>query len=67
MEEPTGLSIGTSSHDIASSVIEQFLAALKDQGVPEDVVERLRKALLTDKKPTRKALADALFAEEAIP
>jgi hypothetical protein len=58
--EPTGT-------DIPSDVIAKFLAALDDQLVPAAVVSRLRAVLLSDKKPSRKALTDALFLEEPLP
>lgn len=53
--------------DIPSEVIATFLAALAEAQVSATVVSRLRASLLSDKKPSRKALIEALFAEEPLP
>ncbi|MGE3787502.1 MAG: hypothetical protein AB7H03_12740 [Nitrospirales bacterium] len=45
-------------------VFEQFLQALKDAGESDEIINRLRKALLDDKTFTEPALKKAVFDEE---
>lgn len=59
------ISKGTS--DVPTSVFERFLEALNEAGVSTDLVARLRKTLLEDKKFTDHALKEAVLAEEPLP
>jgi hypothetical protein len=53
--------------DVAGQVHAQFLASLKAEGVSEAVIARLALVLNSGTKPTKKALADALFVEDKLP
>jgi len=56
-----------SQDDIAGEVNRKFLDTLAAKNVPQPVIERLQKLLQAEKKPSRKALSDALFAENPPP
>lgn len=51
--------------DVPGQVFESFLSALGTAGIPEEIVTRLRKALLHDKKFTDRALAEAIHPEDS--
>ena len=53
--------------DVPTRVFEKFLEDLNEAGVPADMVARLRKTLLEDKKYTEHALKEAVLAEEPLP
>jgi len=50
--------------DVPAQIFEQFLQTLTEDGVPPEIVGRLRKALLQDGAPTERALREAVFGEE---
>lgn len=56
---------GTS--DVPGRVFEKFLQALGDAGASAELVARLRKTLLEDKKFTERALKEAVLPEEPLP
>jgi hypothetical protein len=56
---------GTS--DVPAQVFEKFLEALGDAGESAELVARLRKALLEEKKFTERALKEAILPEEQLP
>jgi len=56
---------GTS--DVPAQVFEKFLQALMDAGASAELVARLRKTLLEDKKFTERALREAVLSEEPLP
>lgn len=51
--------------DVPTQVFQSFLAVLEKEGVPQEVVQRLKKTLIEDRKFSDKQLKDALFPEEA--
>lgn len=53
--------------DVPTQVFEKFLEALKEAGASPELVARLRKTLLEDKKFTERALKEAVLAEEPLP
>jgi hypothetical protein len=53
------------THDVPTQVFEEFLDALGWAGVPVELVKRLRKTLLEDKKFTEPALRAAVLHEES--
>lgn len=53
--------------DVPTQVFEKFLEDLRDTGVSVDLVARLRKTLLEDKKFTEHALKEAVLPEETPP
>jgi hypothetical protein len=53
--------------DVPTQVIESFLEALLQEGVSQEMVQRLKKTLIVDAKFTDKALKAALFPEETNP
>jgi hypothetical protein len=53
--------------DLPAQVFEQFLIDLVSAGIPEEVIARLRKALLEDRAFTDAALKQAVFGEETVP
>jgi len=60
-------SMDSSPTDIPAEVTQKFLAALEERKLPKAVIARLRAALLSEKKPSRKVLSEALFTEEPLP
>jgi hypothetical protein len=56
----------SAASDIPTEIALKFLTALETQKVSAQVIGRLRAVLLSEKTPSRKALADALFAEEPL-
>jgi len=56
---------GTS--DVPAQVFEKFLQDLRDAGASAELVARLRKALLEEKKFTERALKEAVLPEEPLP
>jgi len=56
---------GTS--DVPGQVFLKFLQALNDADVPDELVARLRKTLLKEKKFTERALKEAVLPEEPQP
>ena len=53
--------------DVPVQVFEKFLQALGDAGASADLVARLRKTLLEEKKFTERALREAVLPEEPLP
>jgi hypothetical protein len=53
--------------DVPAQVFEKFLQALTDAGASVELVARLRKTLLEDKRFTDGALQEAVLAEEGLP
>jgi hypothetical protein len=54
--------------DVPAQVFEKFLLALENAGSSTEMIARLRKTLLEDKKFTERALKEAvLAAEEPLP
>jgi hypothetical protein len=53
--------------DVPAQVFEKFLQALRDAGGSAELVARLRKTLLEDKKFTERALREAVLPEEPLP
>ena len=53
--------------DVPVQVFEKFLQALREAGASAELVARLRKTLLEDKKFTERALKEAVLAEEPLP
>jgi len=53
--------------DVPVQVFENFLQALSDAGVSVELVARLRKTLLEEKKFTERALKEAVLPEEPLP
>lgn len=53
--------------DLSTAVIQRFLRSADEDGIGATVRQRLEKTLLAAERPTRKALEDALFAEEILP
>jgi len=53
--------------DVPALVFETFLEALRQAGGADDLIIRLRKALLEEKKFTERALKNAVFPEELLP
>ena len=51
--------------DVPAQVFEEFLQALGSTGAPVELVGRLRKTLLEDKRFTERALKEAVLPEEA--
>jgi tripartite-type tricarboxylate transporter receptor subunit TctC len=56
---------GTS--DVPAQVFEKFLQALRNASASAELVARLRKTLLEDKKFTERALKEAILVEEPLP
>jgi hypothetical protein len=52
--------------DIPTTVVHKFLSALEQQGIPSNVIDRLRTELVSERKPSRKTLADAIFKDEPL-
>ena len=50
--------------DVPEQVFKSFLAALKEDKLPADLVARLRRTLLEQKDFTERSITSALFAEE---
>ena len=50
--------------DVPVQIFTKFLEALQDAGVSAELVARLRKALLTDKKFSEQVLKDCVLPEE---
>jgi len=53
--------------DVPAHVFVKFLEALGEAGTSIDLVNRLRKTLLEDRKFTERALREAIFPEEPQP
>lgn len=53
--------------DVPAQVFETFLAALTGAGVSVELVARLRKTLLVDKKFTERVLKEAVLHQEPVP
>lgn len=53
--------------DVPTLVFDAFLEALKQAGASDELIIRLRKALLEEKKFTERALKDAVLPEEPLP
>ena len=53
--------------DVPTQVFEKFLQVLVDAGASVELVSRLRKTLLEDKKFTDSALQEAVLADEGVP
>lgn len=51
--------------ELATEVFDKFLAALEQEGIPEEVRARLRRTLLVDPKFSDAALRTAVFGEES--
>jgi hypothetical protein len=52
--------------DVPTQVFEEFLQALMDAGASVELVARLRKTLLEDKRFTDAALQEAVLADEGV-
>lgn len=50
--------------DVPGQVFNKFLEALKESGLPDELIARLRKTLVTDKTLTDRALKPAVLGEE---
>lgn len=59
------IQVGT--FDVPAQVFEKFLQALSNAGASAELVARLRKALLEEKKFTERALKEAVLPEEPLP
>jgi tripartite-type tricarboxylate transporter receptor subunit TctC len=59
--------ISKGTPDVPTRVFEKFLEALDEASASTDLVARLRKTLLEDKKFTERALKEAVLAEEPLP
>jgi hypothetical protein len=53
--------------DVPTQVFEKFLQALTDAGASVELVARLRKTLLEDKRFTDGSLQEAVLADEELP
>lgn len=53
--------------DVPTQVFEKFLEALGKAGASADLINRLRKTLLEDRKFTERALKEAVLPEEPLP
>jgi hypothetical protein len=53
--------------DVPAQVFEKFLQTLSDASTSTELVARLRKTLLEDKKFTERALKEAVLPEEPLP
>lgn len=51
--------------DVPTQVFEDFLHALADAGISVELIARLRKTLMVDKKFTERALKEAIFPEQS--
>lgn len=49
---------------VTKEIIESFLSEIQEQGVGNDIIERLRGALINDARCGEKALLQAIFLEE---
>jgi len=54
----------TVTKDVATHIFEEFLQALENAGMPQDLLQRLGKTLLDDKKYSESALKSALHFDE---
>ena len=54
------------THNVPEQIFEKFLQALTDAGTSANVVAKLRKTLLEEKKLTEVALEEAILAEESV-
>lgn len=52
---------------VPDQVFEGFLKALTDKEMPEDLIERLRTALIEKRSFTERALKAAILPEETAP
>lgn len=52
---------------VPDRVFEAFLTRLRDAALPEDLIARLSKTLLEDRKLTEKALREAVLPDEPEP
>ena len=52
------------AHDVPNEVFQKFIQALASASAPAELVDRLEKTLLVDKKYTERALRDAVLPEE---
>lgn len=50
--------------DVPGQVFAKFLETLKESGLPEEVIARLRKTLVTERALTDRALKAAVLGEE---
>ena len=53
--------------DVTAQVFVSFVQALSDAGLSVELVARLRKTLLEEKKFTERALKEAVLPEEPLP
>jgi len=53
--------------DVPAQVFEKFLQDLSGAGVSVEMVARLRKTLLVDKKFTERVLKEAVLNQEPVP
>ena len=53
--------------DVPTQVFESFLVALEKEGVDQEIVQRLKKALIGEGKFSDKQLKSALFPDEVGP
>jgi len=54
------------SSDVPKQVFEKFLEALSSAGASTELVDRLRKTLLDDKKFSERAIKEAVLPEESL-
>jgi hypothetical protein len=50
--------------DVPAQVFEEFLTELASEGLPQDLIVRLRKTLLVEKSFNDRALRTAIVSEE---
>ena len=50
--------------NVPQQVFDQFLKALKEQKVPEEIIARLRKTLIDNEQTSVEALKAALFSDD---
>lgn len=66
MDSQPNKSVAQTATDAPTRVFEGFLDALAKNGITEDIIGRLRKTLITEKKFSDKALRDAIFNPEQV-
>jgi len=57
-------SVAAALPDVPGQVFLKFLETLKESGLPDELIARLRKTLVTDKTLTDRALKPAVLGEE---
>ena len=50
--------------EVSERIFSAFLDKLSEANYPADVIDRMRKSLLQDKKFTEKAMREALFPKD---